>query len=112
MRLVLKMRPNKDTIISWGYVFKITFPNGKIYVGSDTAKTARLDFFKYFGSPSRAKADMLDELCEYLTNGCIYSLTKEILYAQENVRVGDILRIERQFIKSLNAQNPQIGYNR
>ena len=41
MQQVPIMRPNKDTVISWGYVFKITFPNGKIYVGSDTATTAR-----------------------------------------------------------------------
>ncbi|QTR54908.1 hypothetical protein [Thiothrix unzii] len=106
------MHPNKDTVISWGCVFKITFPNGKIYVGSDTASTARLDFFKYFGSPRKAKTDMLHELGAYLTTGDAYVLQKEILYAQENVKVGDILRVEQQYIKALNAKDPSIGYNR
>ena len=106
------MRWNKDTIIPWGCVFKITFPNEKIYVGSDTAMAARLDFFKYFGSPLKAKDEMLSDLGEYLTGKGAYVLKKEILHAQENVRVGDILQIEQQFIKSLNAKDPKIGYNR
>lgn len=103
---------NRDSIIPWGYVFKITFPNNKIYIGSDTAKTARLDFFKYFGSPAKAKDDMLNELGAYLTSKEIYILKKDILYAQENVRVGDILKIEQRFIKEFNAREPSIGYNR
>jgi hypothetical protein len=68
---------NKDSIISWGCVFKVTFPNNKIYIGSDTAKTARLDFFKYFGSPIKAKHDMLSELGEYLMGSDTYILKKE-----------------------------------
>lgn len=103
---------NKNTIIPWGCVFKITFPNNKIYIGSDTAKTARLDFFKYFGSPIKAKNDMLRELGEYLTNTTAYILKKEILYAKENVRVSDILQIEQQFIREFQAKKPDIGYNR
>ena len=103
---------NKDAIIPWGCVFKITFPNNKIYIGSDTAQTARLDFFKYFGSPVKAKNDMINELGEYLTNKHAYILQKEILYSKENVRVGEILQIEQQFIKELQAKNPKIGYNR
>jgi hypothetical protein len=103
---------NKDSIIPWGCVFKVTFPNNKIYIGSDTAKTARLDFFKYFGSPIKAKHEMLNELGEYLMAGDAYILKKEILYAKKDVRVGDILQIEQHFIKELQAKNPNIGYNR
>lgn len=106
------MRLNKDSVIPWGYVFKITFPNEKIYIGSDTASTARLDFFKYFGSPLKAKDEMLTEMGEYLTGVDAYVLKKEILHSQENVRVGDILQIEQQFIKALNGRDPDIGYNR
>jgi hypothetical protein len=106
------MRLNKDSIIPWGCVFKITFPNEKIYVGSDTASTARQDFFKYFGSPLKAKNDMLSEMGDYLAGTETYVLKKEILHSQENVRVGDILQIEQQFIKALNAKDPNIGYNR
>jgi len=106
------MRLTKDSIIPWGCVFKITFPNKKIYIGSDTASTARLNFFKYFGTPQKAKTEMLSEMGEYLTGSKAYVLKKEILHAQENVRVGDILQIEQQFIKALNAKDPSVGYNR
>jgi hypothetical protein len=106
------MRLNKDSVIPWGCVFKITFPNGKIYVGSDTAMTARLDFFKYFGSPQKARSEMLAEMNEYITGAIAYVLKKEILYSKEDVVVGDILQIEQQFIRALNAKDPGIGYNR
>ncbi len=74
--------------------------------------TARLDFFKYFGSPIKAKTEMARELGYYLEGHQPYTLKKEILYSKQNVRVGDILAIEQQWIKSLNSKNPQIGYNR
>jgi hypothetical protein len=106
------MRLNKNSVIPWGCVFKITFPNGKIYVGSDTASTARLDFFKYFGSPLKARKEMLAEMNEYLTGAAAYVLRKEILHSKADVTVGEILQIEQQFIRNLNAKDPSIGYNR
>lgn len=106
------MRLNKNSIIPWGCVFKVTFPNGKIYVGSDTALTARLDYFKYFGSPHKAKPEMLADLGAFLTERKAYTLKKEILYSCEHVAVGAVLKIEHHFIKLLDAKNPSIGYNR
>jgi hypothetical protein len=106
------MSLSKESIIPWGCVFKITFPNGKIYVGSDTALTARLDYFKYFGSPSTAKREMLADLKEFLTKEKTYTLKKDILYSAENVTVGEVLKIEHKFIKLLDSKNPSIGYNR
>ena len=38
------MRLTRESIIAWGSVFRITFPNGKIYVGSGTARNAKQDF--------------------------------------------------------------------
>lgn len=106
------MRLTRDSIIPWGCVFKVTFPNDKIYVGSDSALSARLDFFKYFGSPKSAKLDMLCDLAEFLDGDKPYVVRKEILFAQKNIRVGELLRVEQQFIRSLDARNPEVGYNR
>ncbi|MDG4548854.1 MAG: GIY-YIG nuclease family protein [Candidatus Contendobacter sp.] len=106
------MQLKRDSIIPWGCVFKITFPNKKIYIGSDTALTARLDYFKYFGSPRKAKPEMLADMGEFLIEKKLYVLKKEILYVRENVTVGEILQIEHKFIKSLDAKNPNVGYNR
>jgi len=106
------MRLNKNSIIPWGCVFKVTFPNDKIYVGSDTALNARLDFFKYFGSPRKGRVEMMSDMQDYLSGSRQYSLKKEILFSKENVSVGEILKVERQFIRSLDSKNPKVGYNR
>lgn len=102
----------KDEVIDWGCVFKVTFPNAKIYVGSDTAKNARLDFFKYFGSPVKAKTEMLADLERYLSGDYAYTLKKELLFSQANVRIGDVLKEEQRLIALLDAKNPNVGYNR
>lgn len=112
MSFKISMRPNKNSIIPWGCVFKITFPNSKIYIGSDTASTAKLDFFRYFGSPQKAREEMLADLGNYIKLCEPYVLRKEILYSAENCRIGDILKIEQQFIKDFGSKNPSIGYNR
>lgn len=106
------MRPNRNTIIPWGCVFKVIFPNGKIYVGSDTAMSARSDFFKYFGTPISGKEDMLNDMESYLAGVDPYILKKEILYSRENVKIGEILKKEQEYINSLDSKNPSTGYNR
>lgn len=106
------MRLTRDSIIAWGCVSRITFPNEKINAGSDTARNAKQDFFKYFGSPAKAKSEMLEDLGNYLLGNEAYVLKKEILHSGENVRVGDILQIEQKYIKSLNAKDTKVGCNR
>ena len=73
------MRLTKDSVVPWGCVFKITFPNGKIYVVSDTATTARIDFFKYFGTPVKARDEMHAEMGHFLTRNEAYVVKKKIL---------------------------------
>lgn len=101
-----------NSIIPWGCVFKVTFPNGKIYIGSDTALNAKIDFFKYFGSPKKGKNDMYNDLKEYIDQKIPYKVQKEILYAAENLKIGDILKAEQYYIKYFNSKDPCIGYNR
>lgn len=102
----------KEDVVPWACVFKVTFPNEKIYIGSDTAKNAQQDYFKYFGSPSAGKKAMFDDMSEYLIGEKTYTLKKEILYSAENVTVGKILKIEQQLIKKFESKNPNYGYNR
>lgn len=106
------MKKRRDSVVPWACVFKLTLPNGKIYVGSDTANTAQQDFFKYFGSPLKAKTDMLSDLGEYLAGAKAYWLKKEILHCQRDITVREILKIEQHFILTLKARDPDIGYNR
>jgi hypothetical protein len=73
----------------WKQVYKITYPNGKIYVGSDLTGT-----MTYFGSPSqKAKERIFADLADYRLD---LTVRKEILWESPSatdaeVRDGDQL---------------------
>src|SRR5699024_7472140 len=79
-----------------------SYPNGKIYVGMDLTGTAL-----YFGSPRKdfIAADLGSDLCRDLT------IRKEILWESENAPASEVRAMERHFIESTGANNPEVGYN-
>lgn len=84
-------------------VYKITFPNGKIYVGKDEGGIGHS--LRYFGSWSNAlieqdfsKAELLD-----------LTLRKQILFESED-RL-EVRRMEIEFIRALKSNDTAIGYN-
>ena len=84
-------------------VYKITYPNGKIYVGSDLTDTPT-----YFGSvnPDLIRQDFArDELRDF-------NIRKEILWESQDATKSEVLRIEGEFIRMLRSNDPAIGYNR
>jgi hypothetical protein len=84
-------------------VYKITYPNGKIYVGSDVTDSAN-----YFGSASSElirKDFTRDQLRDFI-------IRKEILWESQDATRSEVLRIEGQFIRDLRSNDPDIGYNR
>jgi len=84
-------------------IYKITFPNGKIYVGKDEG--AQGHSLRYFGSWS-------DTLIEQdFTKAELQDLTlrKQILFESEDKL--EIRRKESEFIRSLRSNDPAIGYN-
>jgi hypothetical protein len=84
-------------------VYKITYPNGKIYVGSDLTDSAN-----YFGSASSALIRN-DFTREELRD---FTIRKEILWESEDATKSEVLRVEGQFIRELRSNDPAIGYNR
>jgi hypothetical protein len=84
-------------------IYKITYPNGKIYVGSDVTDT-----LTYFGSvDSRlVEADFSREQRRDFT------IRKEILWESETATDAEVRRREVEFIRELRASDPTIGYNR
>ena len=86
-------------------VYKITYPNGKIYVGMDLTGT-----LLYMGSPSayeQIAADLsLDSRRFDLT------LRKEILWESETAADAEVRAMERKLISETGANDPAIGYNR
>ncbi|MBV9550925.1 MAG: GIY-YIG nuclease family protein [Alphaproteobacteria bacterium] len=85
-------------------VYKVTWPNGKIYVGSDLT-----DSIVYFGSPGEREI-----AADFPTRESRRNITvrREILWESETASVGEVLQKERQLIVKLRANDPAIGYNK
>ena len=83
-------------------IYKITYPNGKIYVGKDL-----VDTLNYFGS-ANSKLIEKDFTREQRKD---FTIRKEILFEAENLTDQEINKMEVEFIKQLQSNNPTIGYN-
>ena len=84
-------------------VYKITYPNGKIYVGQDRTGSAN-----YFGSADSALI-AADFTTEQLRD---FTIRKEILWESETATDREVSRKEVEFIRLLRSNDPEVGYNR
>src|SRR5262245_18346250 len=84
-------------------VYKITYPNRKIYVGQDIT-----DSIAYFGSPDSELVDK-DFTREQLRS---VPDTKEILWESATATQAEVDKKERELIVSLRANDPAVGYNK
>lgn len=84
-------------------IYKITYPNGKIYVGKDLTGT-----LTYFGSAD-SKIIAADFPPAVQKDFCI---RKEILWESETASDAEVNKKEVELIRSLGANNPEKGYNR
>ena len=84
-------------------IYKITYPNGKIYVGKDLT-----DSINYFGSAddSLIARDFTREQRRD------FSIRREILWESESATDSEVSSKEVEFIRALKANDPSIGYNR
>ncbi|TEU21824.1 MAG: GIY-YIG nuclease family protein [Anaerolineales bacterium] len=83
-------------------IYKITYPNGKIYVGQDLT-----DSINYFGSASSdliAKDFTREERRDFI-------IRKEILWESESASDSEVNQKEVEFIQKLRSNDPAIGYN-
>ena len=83
-------------------IYKITYPNGKIYVGQD-----RTDSINYFGSAS-SKLIAQDFTPEQRRD---FTIRREILWEAETATVSEVTAKEVEFILALRSNDPAIGYN-
>jgi hypothetical protein len=86
-------------------VYKITYPNGKIYVGMDLTGTAL-----YMGSPSAYEQICAD--LELEPGQFELTLRKEILWESETATDAEVRAKEKEKIRETGANNPAIGYNK
>ncbi len=84
-------------------IYKITFPNGKIYVGKDEGEPGHS--LRYCGSWDNAiiEKDFTKSELQDLT------LRKQILFESHDKL--EIRRKESEFIRELKSNEPSIGYN-
>src|ERR1700719_2439005 len=85
-------------------VYKITYPNGKIYVCMGLTGS-----LLYLGSPSAHEQIAAD--LELERHRFDLTLRKEILWESETATDAEGRAMERHFIRETGANNPAIGYN-
>jgi hypothetical protein len=84
-------------------IYKITYPNGKIYVGQDLTNSAT-----YFGSPN-SKLVAADFTAEQLRD---FTARKQILWESADATSEEVDAKEIELILALQSNDPSIGYNR
>ena len=84
-------------------IYKITYPNGKIYIGQDIT-----DNINYFGSanPKHIAVDFTEDQIRDFT------IRKEILWESQTASRNEISCKEYEIIKKYQSNNPEIGYNK
>jgi hypothetical protein len=84
-------------------IYKITYPNGKIYVGKDLTGT-----LNYFGSADSRLIER-DFGVEARRD---FRIRKEVLWETEHASDREVNQKEVELIVSSRANDPAIGYNR
>jgi hypothetical protein len=85
-------------------VYRVTFPNGKIYIGKDIGRGGHS--LRHFGS-----WDNLSVEADFTVNELRdFSLRKEILF--ESSDPDEVSRKDSELIVSHRSNDPEVGYNR
>lgn len=85
------------------WIYKITYPNKKIYIGKDLTGT-----FRYFGSPNSKLLEndfSKDEKKDF-------TIRREILWESGTATDEEVNKKEVELIKKYQSNNPLVGYNR
>lgn len=82
-------------------IYKITYPNGKIYIGKDLTNT-----LNYFGS---ADSSIIEKDFSEIEKKC-FTIKKEIIYESFDEKEINIKEVE--LINKFKANDPKIGYNK
>lgn len=84
-------------------VYRITFPNGMIYVGLDLTGT-----LTYMGSPSQWRRIASDMTPEQRRD---FTVRKTILWESDIASDAEARAMEAHYIVSTGANRPEVGYN-
>ena len=83
-------------------IYKITYPNGKIYIGMDLT-----DSINYFGSADESliARDFTRE------QRADFSIRKQIIWELADASEAEVRQMEIDLIRFHGSNNPTIGYN-
>ena len=83
-------------------IYKITYPNGKIYIGKDLT-----DSINYFGSADSnyIEKDFTREERK------IFIIKKEIIWESDTASDNEVNKKEIEYINYFKSNDPEIGYN-
>ncbi|MFB2728714.1 GIY-YIG nuclease family protein [Shewanella mangrovisoli] len=81
-------------------IYKITYPNGKIYIGKDLTNSVN-----YWGS---ANSDLIAKDFSF-EERMDMSIRREIIFFSDNA--DEVNKKEAQLIREFESNNPAIGYN-
>ena len=83
-------------------IYKITYPNGKIYIGKDLTNT-----LNYFGSANSnlIAADFTEQ------QKMDFTIRKQILWESFTEDIKEVNKVEVELIRKYKSNNPEIGYN-
>ena len=83
-------------------IYRITYPNGKIYIGKDLT-----DNINYFGSADSRLIER-DFTREQRRD---FTIRKEVPWESETASDHEVNMKEIEFIRSFRSNDPSIGYN-
>jgi hypothetical protein len=93
---------NRKRLAAVKAIYKITYPNGKIYVGQDV--TGSINYFGSASSELIGRDFTPDQRRDF-------TVRKEILWESESATAAEVDQKETEFILALRANDPAIGYN-
>ncbi|MBK9525160.1 MAG: GIY-YIG nuclease family protein [Bacteroidetes bacterium] len=83
-------------------IYKITYPNGKIYIGKDLTNT-----LNYFGSANSNSIEKDFTRSQQKD----FTVRKEIIWESDTATDEEVNQKEVHFIRLNNSNDPSIGYN-
>jgi hypothetical protein len=104
-----RRKARQDDTLSWAsantmkIIYKVTYPNGKIYIGKDVT-----DSINYFGSADSAliARDFTREQRRQ------FSVQREVLWESETASDTEVNAKEVEFIRVHRSNDPALGYNK
>jgi hypothetical protein len=98
----------RTDICEYAYCYRITYPNGKVYIGADYSDHADLMGYSYLGSMSKkGKAVLRDDM----QGAKSITIQREIIWEGRGLTVSEVISKGRELIAAHDSRNPDKGYN-